>query len=382
MKIESPTSTKDEMVEEESPLGRKLNKIKPAALIESTMRFGRPAGERRLNPGLIIGILFFLSVGVATLAFWYLATTTGLVNLSESAAYLVRSAGLAGLMIGILGLFIVVSAFRRAALPIADLVAGTERLAGGEYDIAVNEQGPREVRVLTRAFNVMADQLKTRDATERNLSTEVAREVMTSINALRQSLDDLDQGTAEQYSIALSRAERLSRLGQDVNTLALARNGQLALASEPTDLCVLVPDTISSLHVEASSRGVALHADVPDPALFFVTDPRRFRQILRCLLLNALARSPEGSDIQVELSELRKPTQVQLQVVDHGAAIPPEDLPFIFDHLSQRNEIATGLELVVVNQLVQAEKGEVIATSTIDQGTTISVVLPLDTPRL
>ena len=336
----------------------------------------------RLHPGLVAGTLIFLSVGVFTLAFWYMASSTGLVNLSESALYLVRSAGLAGLMIGVLGLFVVVSAFRRAALPIADILAATERVAAGDLEIEVGEQGPREIRALTRAFNGMTDQLRTRDTGDRRLATEMARELVTSVNAMRQSMDALNPSGDENLTLTLERADRLSRLIQDVNTLALARNGQLSLAAEATDLCVLVPDTLSSLHREASLRRVALRADIPDPSLFFVIDPKRFRQILKCLLMHGLARSPENSDIQVELSELRKPTQVQVKITDHGRTIPPEELPFIFDHLGLSNEIGTGVELVVVKQLVQAQRGEVLATSGSELGTCITVLLPPDTPRV
>jgi signal transduction histidine kinase len=353
----------------------------PPGVSESTVQTTRGGREGRLHPGLVAGTLIFLSFGAATLIFWYIASTNGLVNLSEGALYLVRSAGLAGLLIGALGLFLVVSAFRRAALPIADVLAAIERVAAGEYDIEVSEQGPREIRVLSRAFNAMADQLSTRDAAERRLAAEIARELVTSGSEMRQSMEALDPAADEPLRIASERAERLWRLILDVNTLALARNGQLTLASEPTDLCVLVPDVMSGLHREASARGVALRADIPEPPFFFMVDPKRFRQVLRCLLVNALTRSPQSTDVQVELAELHKPTQVQLKVTDRGSTISPEQLPFILERVGQSNEIGTGLELLVVKQLVQAQRGEVLATSETERGTSITVVLPQDAPR-
>jgi signal transduction histidine kinase len=326
--------------------------------------------------------MIFVSVGVSTLIFWYFASTTGWINLSEGALYLVRSVGLAGLLIGAAGLFIVVSAFRRSALPVADLVVAAERVAGGEFSVHVGEQGPREVRMLARAFNEMSDQLGTRDASDRRLSLDVARELLSSANALMQGMEALTPAADEATLTARERAERLSRLILDVHTLSLAKNGQLSLAPEPTDLCVLVPDTISALHREASARGVSLSADIPDPSIFFVVDPRRFRQILRCLLLNALSRSPAQTDIHVDLAELTKPRQIQLKVTDRGISIAPEELYFVFDHVNQGNEISTGLELVVVKQLVQAQRGEVMAANENEGGVSFVVVLPPDTPRV
>jgi signal transduction histidine kinase len=326
--------------------------------------------------------MIFVSVGVSTLIFWYFASTTGWINMSDSALYLVRSVGLAGLLLGAGGLFLVVSAFRRSALPVADLMAAVERVAGGEYNVQVNGQGPREVRMLARAFNEMSDQLGTRDSAERRLVLDIARELLASSNDMMQSMEGLDATQVEAVYTAQARAERMSKLILDIHTIALAKNGQLSLAPEPTDLCVLVPDTISGLHREASARKVSLSADIPDPSIFFVVDPRRFRQIVRCLLLNALARSPADTDIHVDLSELTKPMQIQLKVTDHGVPIPPEDIVFIFDRVSQGSEISTGLELVLVKHLTQAQRGQVMVVGENGQGTSFVVVLPPDTPRV
>lgn len=339
------------------------------------------SGPTKVNPVLIAGTLIFLSVGAATLIFWYIASTTGFVNLSEGGLYLIRSAGLAGIIVGAIGLFIVVNTFRRAALPIADLMAATERVTAGDYDIEVTEQGPREIRALTRAFNEMTDRLKTRDAKERKLTTEIAHELLESATALKQAVDSLKASDAGTSSGVREGIERLQRFAEDIDTVTHARNGPLSLSPEPTDLCVLVPDTISGFHREASARGVALRAELPETPLFFVLDPRAFRQILKHMLIHALGRSSENSDIHVELSQIRKPSQVQLKVTDQGATIPPEELPFLLDHMSPGNQVASGLELVVANQLVQAQGGEVLVSSTADRGTTVTVLLPPETPH-
>jgi two-component system sensor histidine kinase BaeS len=334
-----------------------------------------------LRPGLITGTAFVLTVGASTLVFWYIASTTGLVNLSEGALYLVRSIGLAGLLIGGLGLFVIVSAFRRGALPIADVLAATDRVAAGEYDIEIGEQGPREIRSLTRAFNAMTDQLRRRDEAERLLSAEVARELNASLNGLRQSLETLNTGEEELLQVAFAQAYRLGEIIRDVNTLALIRSRELALTREATDLGVLVHDTISGLHRDASARGVALRAALPEPSPVYELDRTHFGQILQCLLVNAMARSAAGEEIQVDLTELPKPTRVQVTVTDHGSEVPPAELPLLFERLSHGDGIGTGFELVIAKQLVQLQGGDVVATSDRERGTTVTLVLPLESPH-
>ncbi len=348
---------------------------------EPAVRTRRAGRTRWFHTALVTGTIFVLTVGASTLVFWYVASTTGLVNLSEGAIYLVRSVGLAGLLIGALAMFILVSTFRRAALPIADVLAATEHVAVGEYDIEVAEKGPREIRTLTRAFNAMADQLRQRDEAERRLAVEIAHELDSALGSMRESLETPGPDEENAPRFAFAQAQRLSQLIRDVNILALTRSRDLTFSREATDLGVLVRDTMSALHRVASARGVALRAAIPDPAPVYETDPARFQHILQCLLVNAVARSAEGGEVRVDLTELPKPLRVQVTVTDHGTEIPPSDLRLIFERLRRGDGIGTGLELVIAKQLVQVHGGELFATSGSERGTSITLVLPLEQPH-
>ena len=88
--------------------------------------------------------------------------------------------------------------------------------------------------------------------------------------------------------------------------------------------------------------------------------------------------SPTG--IVIEGSVLADGAGVAVTVTDRGEGIPPEDLPRVFERFFRREEgrpTGTGLGLWITRGLVEAHGGTVEATSTVGQGSTFRVTLPL-----
>jgi two-component system phosphate regulon sensor histidine kinase PhoR len=122
---------------------------------------------------------------------------------------------------------------------------------------------------------------------------------------------------------------------------------------------------------------------VPDDSgsLSVWADEEALDQILENLLDNALKYTPEGGQIRV--SWYASGNQVCIEVADTGIGIPEADLPRIFerfyrvDKARSREMGGTGLGLSIVKHLVQALHGTVGATSTLGQGSTFTITLPL-----
>ena len=100
------------------------------------------------------------------------------------------------------------------------------------------------------------------------------------------------------------------------------------------------------------------------------------------LLANAAKFSHEGGSIVVTVS--REPTHVRIEVVDAGAGIRPDILPFIFDRFRQGDSSTTrahaglGLGLAIVRHLIESHGGTVSAASEGEgQGARFTVRLPV-----
>ena len=157
----------------------------------------RPAPVTRgllVRLALYWGSLFVLAVGSCTLTFWILASATGIFNVGAQELFFVRAFGLIALVLGAAGIFFIIGALRRVTLPIREMMESAERIAQGDYSARVREQGPRELRSLSRSFNYMAEQLKNNDAERRTLIGNIANELRTPLTMLRENIDGLLDG--------------------------------------------------------------------------------------------------------------------------------------------------------------------------------------------
>jgi len=114
-------------------------------------------------------------------------------------------------------------------------------------------------------------------------------------------------------------------------------------------------------------------------------DAELLHQALSNLLSNAIKYSPEGSEISID-AHLEENT-VTLGVKDAGIGVPTESLDRIFDMFyrvdgtSRRQVTGTGLGLALVKEIVSAHNGQVWAESTLGQGSTFYISLPVVADR-
>jgi signal transduction histidine kinase len=267
--------------------------------------------------------------------------------------------------------------------PIDDLLEAAERVATGDYSARVREAGPNEIRALVRSFNEMASRLEQTDAQRRSVMADVTHELRTPLSVIQGNLEGILDGVypADDATLKsiLDETHMLSRLIDDLRTLALAESGALQLTREQTDLASLVSETVAAFRAQADAGSVALKADVPpDPVLSFI-DPARVREVLANLITNALRHTPRNGSvcIRLTLGETISVRQSEISIEDNGSGIAPGDLPHVFDRFYKRDSSGMGLGLSIARKLVEAHGGEIAAESKAGEGTKIRFTLPL-----
>ena len=158
-----------------------------------------------------------------------------------------------------------------------------------------------------------------------------------------------------------SEVVRLERLTDDL--LTFARSGRLR--TRDVDLRPLLTQAASVV-----SRDVEV--EVPDAPLVASIDAGRFLQVVENLLRNAMrhGRPP------VRVSARATSDGLRVEVRDHGAGIPPERLPHVFEPFVTDATRGTGLGLAVVRRVVDMHGGTVEASNHPEGGALFVVFLP------
>ena len=147
----------------------------------------------------------------------------------------------------------------------------------------------------------------------------------------------------------------------------------LDLVAEATDAALFVEGRIRQ-------EGLRLVYEEPPEPFPVWADPARLRQVFINVLDNAIKYSPPGGSIFLTLT--RTATTVTVLVRDQGRGISPEDLEKVkVKFFKGKNSVrGSGIGLAVVDAIVTALGGTTDITSTLGQGTTVLITLPLYHP--
>jgi two-component system sensor histidine kinase BaeS len=271
---------------------------------------------------------------------------------------------------------------RRFAVPFGDLIEATGKVESGDYAarVVVPNRGMQEMRWLSEAFNSMAARLEIDERQRRSLLADVSHELRTPLAILRGELEAMIDGVhpidEAHLTAAVDQIAMLTKLVEDLRTLALAEAGTLALHPEPTDLSILAQEAAASFAGLAEAADVSLQVDMPADLPLVDLDPLRIQQVIGNLVANALGYAPKGSVVSIVGAAPQSGT-VTISVVDHGPGIAPELLPHLFERFVKSDDSrGSGLGLAIARRLVEAHGGSIGAECPASGGTSITFELP------
>jgi signal transduction histidine kinase len=179
----------------------------------------------------------------------------------------------------------------------------------------------------------------------------------------------------------LEECDRLTRLTDQLLTLSREDAGVSKQVCEPVDLAALVRGVVDTMHLLAETKGLRLGLEEHGP-IEIHGDPARLRQVFYNVIDNAIKYTPERGSIEVRVESLSK--EARVSVTDTGIGIPPEHLARVFDRFYRvdkarsRDQGGMGLGLTIARSIIIAHGGKMELKSTLGQGTTCTLVLPLN----
>jgi signal transduction histidine kinase len=332
--------------------------------------------------GRRFGCLFaFVSLSLCGLAFLFPVLIGFLLGQADFTQFSLKIPYLVGMAaVALTIIFAAGYGLWRLFTPLDDLLNAADRVAEGDYSVHVEERGPREFRSLARAFNNMASRLHLSDEQRRNLLADVTHELHTPLTVIQGNVEGMLDGVypADEVNLRslLDETDVLSRLVEDLRTFALAESGALKLKKEPTDLGMLIRDTVAAFQPQADSASVIVNVQTADDLPWLELDPGRIRQVLTNLTANALRYTPSGGVVSIHYTQ--NDGRAWIEVRDTGPGIPAEELAHIFERFHKSADSGgMGLGLAIAKHLVEAHGGTLTAASKAGMGTTMQVSLPL-----
>ena len=292
------------------------------------------------------------------------------------------------LISGLLALIMAVGLAYLLIRPITMLTNAAGRMAAGDLSQRVDIDNPREMASLGRTFNLMAGSLEQAENNRQAMTADIAHELRNPLAVQRANLEALQDGifplSQETIKPILEQNQLLTRLVEDLRTIALADAGQLSLRLQETDLSILVQDTCERFTVSAAQKNINLEIKLPSEPPCVTADPERIQQILHNLLQNALRHTPEGGNITLSLAG--NEGFANLKIRDSGPGIPPDRLETVFqrflriDSSRSRADGGTGLGLSIARQLAEAHGGSLSASNHPEGGAVFILALPVSPP--
>jgi signal transduction histidine kinase len=336
---------------------------------------------------VVLLVLLIFVVILASIGGFVFASIFGLLGPDRPGqGGVVLTLRLGGVALLVLGILFVARRVRTITKPIDELVEATRRVTHGDYSVRVSRPRgrPRELVELAAGFNTMTARLETNERQRRSLLADVSHELRTPLAVVRGNVEAIVDGVhpadAEHLSAILEETLVLSRLVEDLRTVALSEAGTLPLHREPTDLGLLIEDAARSFATMATAARVSIDVAEATPDLpLLEIDPVRIREVLDNLVANALRYTPPGGRISISTERLPGGRLVGVALADTGSGIAPDLADHLFDRfVKSKDSRGSGLGLAIARHLVEAHGGTISAASRPAEGTTIRFTLPLE----
>lgn len=247
---------------------------------------------------------------------------------------------------------------------------------------AYRKQLEYDVETRTRALQEVNNKLTQLDAKRRQFMADVSHELRTPLTIIRgEAQVTLRQKSAtneiyqETLHTILEQSVKLSKLVDDLLLLARAEMHEFTLDVAEYSLKSLLNEQIALWQKIVKPRVISLkwNIDSVDKSQTVIIDKDRIIQALTILIENASKYSTEHAPITLAVDE--NDHWVNIHVIDISEGISSSDLEHIFERFVRlkRKGDGMGLGLSIAKAIAEAHGGKLVATSTLDKGSTFTL---------
>jgi two-component system, cell cycle sensor histidine kinase DivJ len=260
----------------------------------------------------------------------------------------------------------------------------------GEAEVVGVMRDVTDRKLQEQALDLARTEAERADAAKTRFLATMSHELRTPLNAIigfsemivQEQALMLDAARRREYAQLINDSgQHLLSVVNGILDMSKMESGNFEIAPEPFAPREALINCCSLLALKARENGVDLVTRIPENLPVMTGDPRAFKQVALNLVSNAIKFTERGGKVTVSAGV--EGARLLLRVTDTGVGIAADDLKRIGDPFFQagktyqRRHEGTGLGLSIVKSLVALHAGELTVQSRIDEGTTVTVALPL-----
>lgn len=251
-----------------------------------------------------------------------------------------------------------------------------------EQELIARIQTHIELRRARHQIEEQAENLRQSNALKDRMFSIIGHDLRSPLSAAKLKMDFIMRGIIDPKGddfVDETVFELLKTMDEALNLLqnllgwAKSESDQIQVIPENLDLTDIVEQTFRLLKLGSEHKKIELVNNIPS-GTFVHADLNTTKTVLRNLLSNAIKFTPIDGEIKV--NGLVDDERIFVEVQDNGQGIPPEDIPKIlnpnehFSKLGTEKEPGTGLGLVLCQNFVNKNGGQLKIKSTVGKGST------------
>jgi cell cycle sensor histidine kinase DivJ len=265
-----------------------------------------------------------------------------------------------------------------------------EQAAASEAEVVAVIRDVTDRKIQERALELARNAAEQADAAKTRFLATVSHELRTPLNAIigfsemiaHEDTLALDVARRQEYARLINDSgQHLLSVVNGILDMSRMESGNFEISPEPFAPRGSLMNCCNLLALKAREGSVDLVLNAPTELPVVTGDPRAFKQIVLNLVSNAIKFTEPGGKVTVSAEV--EGSHITLRVTDTGVGIAADDLqrignPFFqAGKTYQRRHEGTGLGLSIVKSLVALHSGELTLVSKVNEGTTVTVALPL-----
>ncbi|MCC3381142.1 sensor histidine kinase [Paenibacillus farraposensis] len=289
-----------------------------------------------------------------------------------------------GIMAAVLIIVFVVSTGLANSIvkPINNIRDVSAQMAQGRFDARIKGDYRYELGELASTLNYMAQEIVRTNQIKDDFISSISHELRTPLTSIKGWSETLNSGgydpeeTKIGMQIISKETDRLIGLVEEILDFSKLEQNAMKLVMGTLDLRELLQEIMLNVWAKAEMKQIKLQLDSEETPYLVHGDGNRLKQVFLNIVDNAIKFSHESTIIFLSLQ--RVGDNIEISVQDTGIGISEENLSRVRDRFFQvdHQNGGTGLGLAISQQFVELHHGQMLITSKLGAGTTITVSLP------